>query len=228
MDTYQRKGINFMANYIYNSGRVAEILSSGVSDGLDDLVELEDILAYIKEQELKQEFYEKQKKSRIKLIDDEINKIEQRNNFLRLVAFNTLKKHKEKSVSFPSVGKIGIKNAPEKNKWVIKDENNLIKILKENLSKEELEKRNLIKTEEKISKSNLNETLDEWSVNGSYMELLKDIVLKEEKVESLSVKHDKDLISESSDEEEINVKPKNIIKEVKNNNYFDEIDDGEI
>ena len=45
-----------MANYIYNSGRVAEILSSGVSDGLDDLVELEDILAYIKEQELKQEF----------------------------------------------------------------------------------------------------------------------------------------------------------------------------
>ena len=81
-----------------------------------------------------------------------------------------------KSLDFPGVGKVVSRKI--KGKWIIKDEEDLVKKLTNSLSDEELKP--LFKTTKKLVKKEADKLFDRWNVSGSMDDAYSNCVKKED------------------------------------------------
>jgi hypothetical protein len=157
-----------------------QILESGHVQALDDVHNLEAALELIRKGDERVEEFKVIKRKRAQVIDEEIEKIESRNEFLRSIIAKTLKQAKTKSVTFPGVGKVSARD--KKGNWVVKDESELLKVLKD-----EGEYAQIVEVEEVIKKKDLNKLLDVWEKVGK----LPTSVGREPDQDAVTIKFDK-------------------------------------
>jgi hypothetical protein len=136
-----------------------ELIKSGEVKSLNNIHNVEAALVFIKQAEDKIEQFKEIKRKRNELIDNEMNNLTKRNEFLKSVIIETLKDTGQKAVNFPGVGKVS--KRPKKGKWIVKDEENLIKILKA-----AGEEKNTVESKDVIKKGELNKLLDIWQSIG--------------------------------------------------------------
>jgi hypothetical protein len=165
-----------------------QVLESGSVQPLGDVHHLEAALELISRGEEKAAEYKEIKKKRAQLIDEEIERIESRNEFLRSIIARTLKETKTKNVSFPGVGKVSAR--VKKGKWVIEDEDQLLKVLKD-----EGEYATIVRTEEVVQKGELNKLLDVWEKVGK----LPTSVKREKDEDAVTIKFDKPALDTTHD-----------------------------
>ena len=128
-----------------NQKKIADIIETKQSIPLDNEMEIEDVIVAISGLDKKLNFLAKLKKNRVEKIDEEIEKFEERKKLLKQVIEDTLKKFNYKSLNFPGIGRVIMKNP--QSKWTIINEEELLKVLKSELS---------------IIKKELTALLDEW------------------------------------------------------------------
>lgn len=167
--------------YKYNSHRVSEVLREGITQ-LDDLCEVEDFIAQVKDIDKTIDFYKKQKKSRTKIINDSINELEDKKNEIKKIIKNTLDSHDEESLSFPSVGVV--KKRAGSSKWVILNEDELIEKLREHLDEAEFD--TVVEMRPKLSKNAVDKMFKKWKTGGSWPEGIKELVQLNEEPDSVS------------------------------------------
>jgi len=199
--------------YVYNSDRVKEIINSEDSSGLEDALDIEDLMAKIFEIDKDIFFFKKQKKKRTKILDDQIRELESQKNFIKDVIKNTLSKHNEKSLTFPSVGTVKAKDGYQK--WVVNENKvmDLINSIKEHLSEDFVSQ--LIKEKPAIDKRNLDSLLNEWEETGTwpsseFENIVKSCITKEEIPSTINtyfekdtqVEPDKDIFNENKNQED--------------------------
>ena len=150
--------------------------------GLEDLLSIEDVLYTIQEFDKKIERYKLMKAKRVKPIEDAIDKATDKMNYLKSIILSTLIEHKEKSISFPGVGRVTKKKGS--SVWKVLDDKRIVDVLKERNKYTEI-------VEEKpcIRKKELDRLLDNWKTTGS----LPDCVKEENKPESVSIAFEKDI-----------------------------------
>lgn len=132
-----------------------EILESGSSRSLSDVYNIEAILELIRTANQKKLEFSLLKKKRNQVIDQEIENLDSRVEFLRSIIAKTLKEHKQKSISFPGVAKVSQRK--KKGGWLIKDEGKLLEALKQ-----EQEYDAIVESKPSIRKGELNKLLDVW------------------------------------------------------------------
>lgn len=167
--------------YKYNSHRVSEVLREGITS-LDELVEVEDFIAKIKDIDKTVDFYKKQKKSRTKLINDSIVELENKREQIKKIIKNTLDSHDEYSLSFPGIGVV--KKRAGSSKWVIVDEDELIEKLRDHLDSEEFDA--VVEMKPKLSKKEADKLFKKWNTGGSWPDGIKDLVELQEEPDSVS------------------------------------------
>ena len=167
--------------YKYNSQRVSEVLREGITS-LDELVEVEDFIAQVKDIDKTIVFYKKQKTSRAKLINDSIKELEQKKNEIKKIIKNTLDSHEEDSLSFPGIGVV--KKRAGSSKWVVIDEDKLIEKMREHLDAEEFD--TVVEMKPKLSKKAADKFFNKWKAGGSWPDDIKDLVELQEEPDSVS------------------------------------------
>ena len=150
---------------------------------LDNDVEIEDLLVYIKGLDDKIDFLGRLKKDRTATINAEIDKIKDKKEQLKDIIKNTLVKFNHKSLNFPGVGRVNKKVS--KGKWVIQDESALLDKLSEKLSEDEF--KDVVVEKPTIVKKELDRVLGEWQSQDA----VPDCVRKEDDSTSLTVSYDK-------------------------------------
>ena len=113
---------------IYDKPEMRELIEKGVVEPLDNLFLVDSVAMNIQEMDKKLDFYKEYKKQKNQDINNAINALDARKDFLRKVIISTLEKFQEKSVTFP--GNCTITSRKEGNKWIIDDEEALIEFLK--------------------------------------------------------------------------------------------------
>lgn len=141
---------------IMNGKKIAEIMENKTVQPLDNEMEIEDIISVVKDIDNKISFYERLKKNRVASITEEITKLDERKKLFKDIIQATLDKFNFKSLKFPGIGRVTSKGA--KNKWIIKDEDQLIDFLKTELNSDRFEI--VVKNKPTIVKSELNDILD--------------------------------------------------------------------
>lgn len=170
-------------SYPLNKKKIFDILQAGDAQPLEETYEIEDLIAVMKEMAKKREFLTNLKKNRAAAIDAEIDKIDHNAELFKKVIDATLKKANMKALSFPSVGKVVCKSS--KGKWVVLNEDELIKELATKLSPDEYNK--VVKAEPTIQKKELNGTLDQMEKQNQLPQNVK----REAAAESVTVTFDK-------------------------------------
>jgi len=140
---------------IYDKPEMRELIEKGVVEPLDNLFLVDSVAMNIQEMDKKLDFYKEYKKQKNQDINNAINALDARKDFLRKVIISTLEKFQEKSVTFP--GNCTITSRKEGNKWIIDDEEALIEFLK---TEKELAKCAEKITQYKIIKKEVNKLLD--------------------------------------------------------------------
>jgi hypothetical protein len=116
--------------------KIGEILSTKTASSFESDAEIEDVLGYIYHTvDKKIAFLEKLKKNRIQCINREIEKLEFQKELLKDSIVATLRQFGHKSLSFPGVGRVSIRT--KKMKWVVKDDEELLKELKQLIPSDE-------------------------------------------------------------------------------------------
>lgn len=171
-----------------------------------DLYEIEGLAILAQEYIQKQEFYKEYKKRKIADIDNEIKKMEVKEDFVKKVISATLKEQGQKGVHFPGTCKISTrKNKP---KWVINDEEKFRKMVEEAFNSGE-NVAGVIKevTTSKIVKTEADNLLNAWESNGK-LDALRDssddthfFATKEEGAISVILKYE----DREEDEEDIKI-----------------------
>lgn len=161
-----------------------DILQSDDAVALDSDLEIEDIITLVKDTENKIDFLEKLKKKRTESINTEMEKLSAKKEKFKDIILKTLDKFGHKSLNFPGIGKVGIKNFS--GKWEIKDEEKLIECLQKELVPSEL--LSVIVHKPSVVKKELNRILDEWESSGKD---IKDFAEKTKDEKSVSISYDK-------------------------------------
>lgn len=175
-----------------------DILQNDNAEALDSDLEIEDIITLIKDVENKIDFLEKLKKKRAESINAEMEKLGAKKEKFKNIILKTLEKFGHKSLNFPGIGKVGIKNFS--GKWEITDEEKLIECLQKDLTKNDLDV--VFINKPSVAKKELNRILDEWKSSGKEMNFAK----KTQDEKSVSISYDKsgsintDAVSEIEDE----------------------------
>ena len=93
---------------------------------IDNIYEIEDVLVAINKIDKEIEFLKGLKQNRVKSIEEEITAFEEKYNWLRKLALESLKTHspKDKTVNFPGVAKVTRKIV--KGSWSIDDEKEML------------------------------------------------------------------------------------------------------
>lgn len=120
---------------------------------VDDLLQLEQYVMAIVKLTEKQDFLKQLKKKRVEIIDQAIEDAKNRENKIREISIDVLNKLEKKTVDYPGLAKITKTN--KQGKWIINDEESLLKFLKE---KEQLEALTVIKYN--VKKRELDKFLD--------------------------------------------------------------------
>lgn len=174
--------------YKYNSTRISEIMREDES-ALDDLCEVEDVIAKIKEIDKNIVFYKKQKKSRTQLLNESIAELEKNKDKLKNIIKMTLDQHEEESLSFPHVGVVKKKSGS--STWNIKNEDALMDKLRELLTEEELE--DVIVIKPKLAKKEVDKFLEKWSKGGTWPDGIENLVEYETSPDNIAITMDKGL-----------------------------------
>lgn len=177
-----------------NRQKIFEIMDSENVSPLENESEIEDLIVTINSLNKKIDFLNGLKKNRVKIINEDIEKNENRKSKLQEVIMATLEKINEKSLSFPGVGKVVVKHP--KGKWLVKKEEELIELLKKELTKDDFDA--VVPSKPSIAKKELNKILDVWEKSGK----LPESVEREEEVPSLTVVIEDGVSKDSLDESE--------------------------
>lgn len=176
----------------YSGKRIQEILSANEPMALDDISELEDIVGKINELDKKESFYEDLKRKRSKVIEDEISKVKSVKEFLRKVVSKTLEKNNEESISFPGVGTVS--QSKPRSTWIIKDEQEFVKLLKDNIPADKIS--DYLITKDVLNKRKVDDLLDKLELSDE----LPSFVVKETGEDSIKIRFNKDLEVKNKDE----------------------------
>ena len=168
---------------IINKKKLFDILQSPNVEPLETDVEIEDLILAVKDIDNKIEFLERLKKDRTKNITLEIEKLSQKKDRFKEVISQTLDKFNHKALNFPGIGRVTAKTSS--GKWIVRDEEDLIKFLEENLDKDALAE--VIVEKKSIVKKELNKILDKWLATGTVV----DSVEKGEESKTLTLSYDK-------------------------------------
>lgn len=143
---------------------IAELLTSDGSgdQALSSVYEIEDVLLMVSEINRKVTYYKELKKYRAASIDEKIADLTEKNEILRQIIFNTMKKvaPNEKTLNFPSIGKVSRRKSQDS--WSVTDEDALLDFLEGEGRKDEV-----VKTSTVIDKRKLNAILAEFSKIGT-------------------------------------------------------------
>ncbi len=172
-------------SFVVNKQKIAEILMDDEPQVLESEFDLEDLLAAIDSLNNKVKFLEQLKKQRSKSIQSEIDKLQGQNQKLRDVALLTMDNVDKKSLNFPGVGRISVKEG--RKSWMILDEEKLIQILNTELGEDDFN-RLVQERQVGISKKDINPILDAWEATGK----VPDCVLRKVNPSSVTVTISKD------------------------------------
>jgi len=191
---------------------------------IDDLVMIEDVIEIIEDLEHKKDFYKELKTKRVNVIDMETAKCDDQINFLKNTIVSSMENKNEKTLNFPGIGRVLIKNTT--GKWDIIDEEELIKSLKE----KGLDK-NCISIVEKVNKKELNSLLCQNNVNGikgiAYLEGSNTLVLSKANKnktivnDNTTINHMEVILNNNENNDDENNENNNVDTVVKP--YFDEL-----
>jgi hypothetical protein len=162
---------------------IVTMLTSKDVTPLESECDIEELILSISGIDKTLEWYKELKKKRIEKITAEMDKLSKRKDRLKDVIAATLTENGTKSLNFPGIGKVSVRNV--KGKWNIEDEESLAAYLQKELEGEELNK--IVVTKTVIVKAPLKKVLDLWEKNGS----LPSTVEREDDKQSLSVTVDK-------------------------------------
>ncbi len=167
------------------------LLADGISDScvLSDTCEIEDVLLVVQEINNKIDFYKKLKEHRVKSIDNDVSGLLQKSTTLRQVILNTMTKMapKNKSLTFPSIGKISRRKGSET--YQVEDQDQVMSFLDSQGIKNQV-----VKIEEKIDKRKLKVVIDRLKTTGETVPGVKKVVGNE----SLSITFDKTTSNDST------------------------------
>jgi len=153
---------------------------------LDSELEIEELLIFINKMDTEIDFYNRLKQKRVNDIDEQIEKLDEKKKILKDVIIATLNAFKNKSLKFPGIGKVNLKNKP--GKWVIEGDTNLvIDELRKILSPDECCR--VIGSKEFLVKAELDQVLDNLVAKGQQVMFAN----KEEDTTSLTISTDKDI-----------------------------------
>ena len=138
--------------------KLHEMLRSEELEALESDIEIEDLILLIRSIDEKVEFTKRLKKARVKALDEELSKLDERKQAFREIIGKTLNKFGHKSLNFPGIGRVSVK--PGKSKWVVKEESDLLKYLSEKLDSDEYQ--TVINQKVSILKKELDKILDKW------------------------------------------------------------------
>lgn len=176
---------------MFNKEIIQEIESSGEIKSLDDMYMIEDVAFNIKDWMKKIDFLKGYKKQKVEDVNKEITVTENKIEFFKQVILATLKKNKEKSLSFP--GSCKVMSRKGRDKWVINDDDSFIELLEAQGEKDAIVEEI---TQYKIIKKEADKLLVTWEKNGTLETVSTDIVEKENGKPSVTIKYE-----EVSDEE---------------------------
>ena len=187
--------------HIVNGKKIADILSQGEPKALASEFDMEDVLSFIKSLRDKIDFYNELKKERVKAIQEEIDKVQEKVDFFEKVVVLTMKNSKKKSLDFPGIGKATI--VSRKGKWVVNDTEEVVDYLR---SQDLAAYHKVVSQKDIISKKELDAVLEMWDKTDQ----VPDCVEKSDPTESLKLRF-KDFSVEEEDDDEpqsANSKPK--------------------
>ena len=167
-----------------NTQKIYDLISSGQIAPLESEFEIEDLIKMINSFDTNLDFYEGLKKNRAATIDYEMQKIENKKEFLKKVVLATLEKFNKKSLSFPGIGKVTAKDLD--GKWIINDEEELIKTLRQELPQADFDK--IVQKKNVVVKKEINTILDGWEK----INKCPSCVSKETPKKTLTIKIEKD------------------------------------
>ncbi|MFA5599049.1 MAG: hypothetical protein WDA06_00495 [Phenylobacterium sp.] len=162
-----------------NLKEIFDLISKDSVQPLENECDIEKILSIIDSIDSKLEFFKKLKKNRIESIANEVSKLENNKAKLQEVIKSTLIAIEQKSLTFPGVGKVGLRKV--KGKWDILNEDDLLSFLKEELPKDDYER--VVEHKPIIKKTELNNILTELQKRGKVPGCVK----REDDRDSLSV-----------------------------------------
>ena len=164
---------------------ISAILTSKDVTPLDSECDIEELILSISGIDKTVEWYKELKKKRIEKITAEIDKLSSRKERLKEVIVATLDENNKKSLNFPGVGKVSVRNVKGKWDWDEEDNDSLISYIQKELEGDELDK--IVVTKTTIVRTPLKKVLDIWEKNGSLPSTVKRVDDKQ----SLSVTVDK-------------------------------------
>ena len=182
-------------SFVVNKQKIAEIFMDDEPKALESEFDLDDLLAAIDSINDKVKFLEQLKKQRSKSIQSEIDKLQCQGEKLRDVVLLTMNNVGKKSLNFPGVGRVSIKEG--RKSWIISNEDELIKKLYDELGEDDFNR--LVQERQVImSKKDINPILDNWESVGK----LPDCVEKKVNPPSVTVTISKDVEIEEDTFEE--------------------------
>lgn len=139
------------------------LLMDEIQDGtsLNSIYEVEELLLLIGDINRKVDFYKDLRRHRTNAIDAKVNTLTQKEEVLRQVILNTMKKlaPDEKTVHFPAIGKVSRRQL--KDAWQVDNQEELISFLTKKGDKSEV-----TRVTESLDKRKLNALLDKYKKNG--------------------------------------------------------------
>ncbi len=190
---------------IFRRKEISDMYATNEPFPLDDIYDIEGTALTINSLNRKLDFYKEYKKRKVEQINDEMKVVQNKINFLKAVIVATLKKFNEKSTNFP--GSCEVISRKQKEKWVIKDEEEFIKIIEESVDLGD-DVDGVIKTvtSKSIVKKEADKLLNSWEKNGKLEEIFEKIkdkdeyfVQKEPSRVSVTLKFDKDIEAQEKD-----------------------------
>lgn len=173
--------------YEYDNDKVEESIVK--NDALEDLLDVEDLLAKIEEIDKNVDLFKKQKAKRTKILSEEIKKLEEKKNALKATILNTLEHHEEKSLTFPVVGTIRVKNGS--SSWNVLSDDGLIDALVAEFGEDELIADGLLERKLTICKTPLKKKLEEWHKGNDWPNGVEDKVERKETKDSVTISFNK-------------------------------------
>jgi len=179
----------------YSQEETERLLREKEIKSLDDVYMIEDVAMYILKINKDIDFYKVYKKKKNDAVDDKINKLEGKIDFLKQVILKTLEKDKRRNINFP--GSCQVKTRKQPHKWVIKDEKSFIDLLKEEKEFDNVAEEVKLN---KVNKKEVNNLLDDWKKSNK----IPDYVECEEKPLSITISNLEEEVKEETVEEEHN------------------------
>jgi len=149
---------------------------------LTDKFDIETVVLAMKDMNQKIEFFKELKKRRAQVIDEQVTLLENNMQILQNAIVNCLNLNKEKTLDFPGVGKVQVRNT--KGTWQINDSD----ALKAYIEASQRNGSDYIDYSWKFNKKEVNKLLNKLEENNN----IPDYVSKEADRQSLSVSFAKD------------------------------------